>query len=149
MYAGNHKVTDAFDAYSDERLYLSKRDLNTIALLYRIAPTITNTRGWYYENLYYAPLILGNDDEILKKKLEEYQSYVDKYPNYCGGYINIATVYSSMGNHKKAQEALNKAFDLATNDDERYLIHYNRAVLYFNNQDYKAKIKLCKRSQSV
>lgn len=147
MYAGNHKVTDAFDAYSDERLYLSKRDLNTIALLYRIAPTITNTRGWYYENLYYAPLILGNDDEILKKKLEEYQSYVDKYPNYCSGYINIATVYSSMGNHKKAQEALNKAFDLATNDDERYLIHYNRAVLYFNNQDYKAALSCAKEAK--
>ncbi len=147
MYAGNHKVTGVFDAYSDERFNLSKRDLNTVTLLYRIAPTITNTRGWYYENLYYAPLILGNDDEVLKKKLDEYQNYIDKYPNYCSGYINIATVYSSMGNHKKAQESLDKAFDLATNDDERYLIHYNRAVLYYNNQDYKAALSCAKEAK--
>ena len=146
MYANNHKVSNVFDPYSNNIFYLSKRDLNTIKLLYRIAPTITNTKGWYFENLYYAPLILGNDEEILKKKLDEYQRYIDQYPNYCSGYINIATVYSSMGNHKKAQEALDKAFDLATNDNERYLIHYNRAVLYYNNQDFNSALNSAKEA---
>ena len=51
-----------------------------------------------------------------------------------------------MGNHKKAQEALDKAFDLATNDNERYLIHYNRAVLYYNNQDFNSALNSAKEA---
>ena len=85
----------------------------------------------------------------LKKKLEEYQQYVDKYPNYSGGYINLATVYSSMGNNKKAQQALDKAFELATNDSERYLIFYNRAVMYYNNQDFKSALECARKAQKI
>lgn len=149
MYANNHKVANVFDPYSNNIFYLSKRDLNTIKLLYRIAPTITNTKGWYFENLYYAPLILGNDEEILKKKLDEYQRYIDQYPNYCGGYINIATVYYSMGKNKKAQEALDTAETLATNADDRYLINYNRAVLYYHNQDYNSALNSAKEALAL
>ena len=149
MYASHHKVSAVFEPYSKDIFYLSRRDLNTLALLYRLAPSITNSKGWFYENLYYPPLILGNDEEILKKKLEEYQQYINKYPNYCGGYINIATVYSSMGNNKKAQNALDKAFEFATNDNEKYLIHYNRAVMYFNNQDFNAALNCAKDAQAI
>ena len=117
MYGNNNAVTKFASIFEDETAFLSKRDLNTITLLYRLAPTITNSKGWYYENLYYPPLILGNEEEILKKKLDEYQNYIDQYPNYCGGYINIATVYSTMGNNKKAQESLDRAEELSTNQD--------------------------------
>lgn len=149
MYASNHKLVDVFAPYSHNILYLSKRDLNTLALLYRLAPTITNSKGWYFENLYYPPLILGNEDEILQKKLEEYQSYIDRFPNFSGGYINIATVYSSMGNNKKAQEALDRAYQFAANDDDRYLIYYNRAVLYYNNQDYVSSLDNAKKALEI
>lgn len=149
MYASNHKVSNIFAPYSDDIFYLSKRDLNTLALLYRLAPSITNSKGWYYENLYYPPLILGNEEEVLKKKLDEYQRYIDQYPNYCAGYINIATVYSSMGNNKKAQNALDKAMQLATNNDEKYLIHYNRAIMYYNNQDFKSALNCAKDALAI
>ena len=149
MYSANHKSTGEFSLYDQHILYLSKRDLNTIALLYRLAPTITNSKGWYFENLYYPPLILGNDEEILKKKLDEFQAYINKMPNYSGGYINIATVYSSMGENKKAQESLDRAFQLATNDDERYLIYYNRAVLYYNTQDYNTAMENAKKAAQI
>lgn len=149
MYASNHKISGVFSPYSHNIIYLSKRDLNTLALLYRLAPSITNSKGWFYENLYYPPLILGNDEEILKKKLDEYQKYIDKYPNYSGGYINIATVYSSMGNNKKAQYALDKASEFATNDNEKYLINYNRAVMYYNNQDFESALNCAKDALKI
>lgn len=149
MYASNHKVSGVFTPYSNNIFYLSKRDLNTLALLYRLAPSITNSKGWFYENLYYPPLILGNDEEILKKKLNEYQKYIDKYPNYSGGYINIATVYSSMGNHKKAQESLDKAYKLSTNDNEKYLIYYDRAVMYYNNQDFESALNCAQKAREI
>lgn len=149
MYSNNHKVSGVFSPYSNNIFRLSKRDLNTLALLYRLAPSITNSKGWFYENLYYPPLILGNEEEILKKKLDEYQKYIEKYPNYSGGYINIATVYSSMGNNKKAQMALDKAFELATNDNEKYLIFYNRAIMYYNNQDFESALNCAKDAQKI
>ena len=150
MYGNNNRISQFASSFDGEsRNYLSKRDLNTIALLYRIAPTVSNSKGWYIENLYYAPLIIGNEDEILKKKLAEYEKYIEQYPNYCGGYINIASVYSSMGNNKKAQNSLDKAEELATNNDERYLINYNRAVLYFNSQDYTSALASAKKAQAI
>ena len=149
MYGNNNAVTKFASIFEDETAFLSKRDLNTITLLYRLAPTITNSKGWYYENLYYPPLILGNEEEILKKKLDEYQNYIDQYPNYCGGYINIATVYSTMGNNKKAQESLDRAEELSTNQDEKYLINYNKAVLYYNNQDFQSALEMAHKAQSI
>lgn len=149
MYSSNNKTAGSYSPYSNNIFYLSKRDLNTMALLYRLAPSITNSKGWFYENLYYPPLILGNNEEILKKKLEEYQKYIDRYPNYSGGYINIATVYSSMGNNKKAQIALDKAFELSTNDNEKYLIYYNRAVMYYNNQDFDSALSCAKQALAI
>lgn len=149
MYGNHNSVTHFSMPGEEEKVYLTKRDLNTVALLYRLAPTITNTKGWYYENLYYPPLILGEEEEILKNKLEEYKSYIDNYPDYCGGYINIASVYSSMGDNKNAQQALDQAEVLATNDDEKYLINYNRAILYYNNQDYKSALNSASKAQSI
>jgi len=149
MYASKNRTFGSYSPYSNNIFYLSKRDLNTLALLYRLAPSITNSKGWFYENLYYPPLILGNDEEILKKKLDEYQKYIDNYPNYSGSYINIATVYSSMGNNKKAQMALDRAFELATNDNEKYLIYYNRAIMYYNNQDFNSALNCAKQALAI
>ena len=148
MYSNNHEQYSNA-SYNNGRLSLTMRDLNTLALLYRLAPTITNMRGWYNENLYYAPLILGNEDEILEKKLAEYKKYVEQYPNYCGGYINMAAVYSSMGNNKLAKDSLTKAEFLATNDDEKYLIHYNKSILYYNNQDFNSALESAKDAQRI
>ncbi len=147
MYASNHKVSDYNMASSVRRL--SMRDLNTVALLYKLAPTITNMKGWYHSNLYYPPLIIGNEDEVLQKKLEEYQKYVNDFPNYCGGYINIATVYSSMGNNKLAMDNLDTAESYATNNDERYLIKYNKAVLYYNSQNFKTALEFAQDAKNI
>ena len=68
---------------------LSLRDLRTLALLYRIKPTITNSKKLHSEQFYYAPLILGNDDIRLQKKLNEFKDYIHKYPQIASGYINL------------------------------------------------------------
>ena len=54
-----------------------------------------------------------------------------------------------MGNNKKAQNALDKANELATNNDEKYLINYNRAILYYNNQDFKSALNSAKEALAI
>ncbi|MDE6138020.1 MAG: matrixin family metalloprotease, partial [Candidatus Gastranaerophilales bacterium] len=64
---------------------LSKRDLQTLILLYRLKPTISNVKPLESENFYYPQLILGSDDARLKIKLEEYLSYIKEYPEMAAG----------------------------------------------------------------
>ena len=129
----NLKTSSGF--YKSSEYSLTKRDLNTLALLYRLKPTISDTPNLQSENFYYPPLIIGNNDLLLQKKLSEYLKYIKDYPNMASGYINISAVYSEMGNFDLALSALNKAETLSTTEDERYLTYYNRAILYFNIQE--------------
>jgi len=127
----------------------SMNDLRTLALLYRIKPTISNTKDLQSENFYYAPLILGNNDVRLQKKLKEYEKYIQQYPNLASGYINIAGVYTYLGDYKSAQGALNKAEPLAANNDEKYIIKYNTAVICFNQQDYAGALEFANKAKAV
>jgi tetratricopeptide (TPR) repeat protein len=111
-------------------------DLNTLVLLYRLEPTISNTKNLKSENFYYPPLILGNDNVRILKKLEEIKRYIKEYPTMPAGYINIASVYADLAEFDVALSMLDKAETLAQTTDEKYLIQYNRAIIYFNKQNY-------------
>ena len=92
MYASNDNSKNIYALYRSDFQYLTSRDLKTLALLYRLEPTISNVKGLHSENFYYPPLIMGSEDARLFKKLEEYQKYIQKYPNFAAGYINIASI---------------------------------------------------------
>ena len=134
---------------------LSMRDLRTLALLYRIEPTISNTKNLHSEHFYYAPLILGSDDVRLQKKLQEYSQYVKQYPNIAAGYINLASVYADLGDFDSSLSNLDLAEKIATNNDELFMINYNKAVVHFNKQSYNEalgyanKSKLINNTQSI
>ena len=42
-----------------------------------------------------------------------------------------------MGDKEKGLSYLKKAESLASSDDEKYMMYYNRSVIYFNSQDYR------------
>jgi len=128
---------------------LSSRDLRTMVLLYRIEPTITNTKNLHDETFYYAPLVIGEDDVRLQKKLEEYQKYIEDYPNMAAGYINSSSVYADLGDFDSALNSLNIAENVMNGNDERYLVYFNKAVVYFNKQNYTKSLEFAKKAQSV
>lgn len=132
MYSNNHEIFDVFESSRPQTMNFSIRDLKTIALLYKINPTITNSTIINIDQYLYAPLILGADEELLKSKLAEFEKYIRNYPNFSGGYINISSIYSEMGEYDKALSSLNRAMELASNDDERFLVEHNRAMIYYN-----------------
>ena len=131
------------------RQSLSMRDLNTLVLLYRLEPSISNVKNLKSENFYYAPLILGDNDQILQKKLLEFKKYINMYPEMASGYINIASVYSDMGDFDSVISSLNQAERLAKNADETYMIAYNRSVVYYNMQQYDEALKFAKVAKSI
>lgn len=135
--------------FRSENHYLSARDLKTLVLLYRLEPTITNTKNLKSETFYYAPLILGSEDARLRKKLLEFEKYTRDYPNFASGYINLASVYSDMSDFDSALEKLNIAEHFAKTSDEKYLIFYNRAVIYYNLQQQEQALQYAMQAKSI
>lgn len=149
MFSLKEDPNSLYALYRSADQSLSMRDLRTLVLLYRIEPTISNVLNLHSENFYYAPLILGNENVMLQRKLQEYKKYITNYPNLAAGYINIASVYGDLGDYKSALEALDVAEKLANNDDDLYLVMYNRSIIYFNSQDYNTAIEFANKAKSI
>lgn len=128
---------------------LNARDINTLILLYRIEPTISNTPNLSSETFYYAPLIIGEDDERIQKKIQEYSDYISRYPNISSGYINLASAYADSGDFDKALSTLNKGSMYVQSNDERFLIEYNKAAIYFNQQKYSLALEAANNAKSI
>ena len=137
------------DYFKSENNILSKRDLNTLVLLYHLKPTISDTKNLQSESFYYPQLVIGNDDERLMKKLKELTDYINNYPNLSAGYINISAIYSELGDFEKANNNLNKALTYSKTNDEKYLIYYNKAILQFNQQNSKQALEYAQKAQKL
>lgn len=132
-------------------MYLTSNDINTIKLLYKLVPDITNVPQSEINTsgMFYAPIILGNANLISTRKLIEAQNYVEKAPNISGGYIDLGIAYAELGKISEAIEALNKAEELATTDNERAIAYYNLAVVSMNNKKYKDAFKYAEISKNI
>lgn len=149
MYSSNENNMNMYALYRSDFQYLSLRDLRTLALLYRLEPTISNVKNLDKSHLYYSPLILGSNDARLRQKILELKKYIETYPNLASGYINIATVYADSGNFNDALKALNVAFGLTKSVDEEYLVAYNRAIVYYNMQNYDKAMEFAQQANSI
>jgi tetratricopeptide (TPR) repeat protein len=125
-----------YKPYRSSFQYISSKDINTIKLLYKLIPTITNTENLSTKGLIYAPIVLGTSKDISLRKLREAQNYIKQAPNLSNGYIDLAIALSELDRHKEAIKALNKALELSQTDTEKYLIFYNLASIYFNIQNF-------------
>lgn len=145
-------------SYSDDIMYLSKEvdvvkedsiqeptlsDINTVKLLYKIKPDITNTNQIVSE--YIPHLVLGNDEEVTSAKISEAREYIEKAPKLPAGYIDLAEGYVAIQNYPKAIKCLERALILADTIEIKGMIYYNLAVAnYYNDspnlaEDYLRK----------
>ena len=147
MYSEKDNDSNYFPSLTTQ--HLSRRDLNTLVLLYRIEPTITNTPNLTSETFYYAPLIIGEEDERVQQKITEYTNYIRKYPNLASGYINLASSYADYGDFEKAMNLLIKGSAYAKSNDEKFLIEYNKAAVYFNQQKYAEALNAANNAKSI
>lgn len=149
MYAMKDGDLDVYNFLRTEDQQLTMRDLKTLVLLYRIEPTISNVKNLHSKNFYYAPLIMGSDEVRLQKKLDEFKKYIADYPQAASGYINLASVYADLGDYNSALEYLAKGELVSRTNDERYLIDYDRAIIYFNQQDYNKALECAQKAQAI
>lgn len=152
MYMSSRETQDKiFTRFRSSFQYLSAKDLNTLRLLYNMTPTITDTplKEIDSEGLIYSPVVLGSAEEMGNQKLKEAENYIKNAPELPGGYIDLAVAYAQLGKLRKATENLDTALQLARTDQDRYVIYYNYAVVYLNNNKPDSALKYAQTAQRI
>ena len=145
---------NSFNPFESDFQLLSSNDLNTLNLLYRLVPDITNTplSKFNTSHQFFAPIIMGSDKQINSRKMIEARNYIKSAPDLPNGYIDMALVYAEEKQYNNAIETLNKALSLCSNDSEKFVIYYNFAVIYMNIKDTQNALKyanLAKQTNST
>ena len=150
MYMTNQS-SNFYVPYKSSFQYLSSKDINTINLLYKLIPDITNTslKQFDTKRLIYAPIILGNSKNISSRKLQEAKNYIKNAPDISGGYIDLGIAYAELDKPKQAINAMNKALELAKSDNDKYMAKYNLAALYMNNGKLDQALKYAQEAQNI
>lgn len=154
MYTTQKDKNTIFSQYHSDLNTLSGRDINTIKLLYRLEPTVTDKIS-DNSNLIYAPIILGDRDNILDKKIIEAQHYIQASPTIATGYIDLSSAYLQKGNPKAAEDTLLQGLRHAKSDDETYIIYYNLSIVactskqFSKAQNYLNKARQIKNSSEL
>lgn len=140
-----------YSPYRSSFQYLSSKDINTIKLLYRLIPDITNTplKQMDTKGLIYAPIVLGSSEDISSRKLEEAKNYIKNAPDIAGGYIDLGIAYAELNKTNEALKAMNKALELAKSDNEKYMANYNLAALNMNNGKLDKALIYAKEAQNI
>jgi len=143
--------SSVFSRYRSDFQYISLQDISTLKLLYNIIPTITNTPldEINTTNLIYPPIIFGNSKEMSSQKLKEAENYVRQAPNVPNGYIDMAIAYDELGKLDKAFDALEKAFNLSKTDNDKYIVLYNFAVMYLNNDNPETALGYAEQAKTI
>lgn len=138
-----------YAAHRSDFQFLSGNDINTVTLLYKLIPTITDVPVETIDTagLIYAPIVLGSEQDMTKRKLKEAENYIKSAPDLSGGYVDLAIVYAEMEKYPLAIKSLAKALERAKSPNERYIAYYNLAVIYLNVQKPDKALEYAKEAQ--
>lgn len=116
---------------------ISQADVNTLILLYALAPDISNyDEDMMYSDFVYAPIVMGNIIDVAADKIAEAKAYIRNAPHLSYGYIDLASSYYSLNQYHDALMFLNTALDKARTNAEKVNIYYNYAAVYLKLQNY-------------
>lgn len=118
---------------------LSQADINTLSLLYKLVPDITNTplNEFNTDHQFYPHIVLGSEEQITSQKILEAQNYIQQAPDLPNGYIDLAAAYEDLKKYDKALDALEQAAQNCSNDAEKFMVYYNTAVIYEGMKDWQ------------
>lgn len=152
MFMSNEENQDSiYTRFRSSFQYISSKDINTITLLYNLAPDISNVplSRIKKDKLIYPPIILGSTEDMNNNKLKEAQNYVKKAPELPGGYIDMGIAYAQLDKKNKAIESLNKALILSKTNEEKYIVYYNLAVVEMNIGSLSKALEYAKQAQQI
>ena len=145
MYMSGSFYTPANTSFQ----YLSSKDINTIKLLYKLIPDITNNPNLDTKGLIYAPVVLGTSEQISKRKLEEAKNYIKNAPELAGGYIDLGIAYSELNKNEEAIKAMETAYKLSKTDEEKFMSLFNLAIIHLADKNTNKALEYAQQAQSI
>ena len=124
-----YMINDYAYSNKEKKSVLTEADINTIKLLYKLKPDVTNSNE--IRGKYLPEIVLGEDDDIVNAKLEEAKNYIKNIPTAVAGYIDLAESYVATKEYPRAIRALEHALQIADTDDVFEMLYFNLALTYF------------------
>jgi len=155
MYMSNENYDTLYSQHRSSFQYISSRDVNTIRLLYKLAPAITNASNIKTKNLIYPPIILGTNKQISQRKLAEAKNYIKKAPELPNGYIDLGIAYAELDKSNDAINAFKKALELSNNNNDRYICLFNLSAIHMHlgklkkAKEYAEKAKIISDTDEI
>lgn len=152
MYMSNEEQQNSiYTRFRSSFQYISSKDINTVTLLYNLAPDISNVPASRIkkDKLIYPPIILGTFEDMQMDKLKEAENYIKKAPQLSGGYIDLGIAYAELNKKQKSIKALSKALELSKTPDEKFIAYYNLAVVKMNSGNLTAALEYAKQAQQI
>lgn len=143
MYMETNQDNSYFNQFRSDFQSISQVDLNTLNLLYKLVPDVSNTPMSEFDTRgqFFPHIILGSDEQITSQKIVEAQNYIQQAPELPNGYIDLAAAYLELKQYNKALDSLDQALQYCSNDAEKFMVYYNFAVIYMNLKDWQNCLK--------
>lgn len=130
---------------------VSTRDLNTLKLLYDIAPDLTDKiikeDDFNYE--IYSPILLGARKTVNLGAYDNAVNYLKKAPKSVNGWLDLASVYFDAMEYEKALRSVKRGIKYASTNLDLYLCYYNQAILYNELGDFELALENIKKAKNV
>lgn len=123
---------------------LSKSDVNTIKLLYDIKPDLTYGKAEYS---IHPKLIFRSLDDINETKIQEANNYIKQAPSLPNGYIDLAQTAMYAKDYDKAKNCLKQAIKYANDNNTKFIIYYNFAVICYETGDMNKALFYAQEAQ--
>ena len=132
--------------YHEDKTFkeLSEKDVNTMKLLYDIKPHITKGKGEYK---IHPQIVLGTENDINNNKLTEAKNYIKHAPKLPNGYIDLAQNSMFAKDYESAKDALKKAIKYANDDNTKFIIYYDYAVICYETGDMNKALFYADKAQ--
>lgn len=138
---------DESGVVEDARAELSTADINTMKLLYKIKPDITNVVD---KNSEYLPfLVLGDSEDVTNAKIREATFYIKRNPKIPNGYMDLAEAYASINEYTKAIKCLEKGLEFALTDSIREMMYYNISICNYYLENYVLAEEYMKKAMDI
>lgn len=123
---------------------LSPSDINTMKLLYEIKPDITSGKTDFS---IHPKIIFGDAEDINKTKISEAENYIKQAPSLPNGYIDLAQTAIFAKDYDKAKNCLKQAIKYANDNNTKFIIYYNFAVICYETGDMNKALFYAQKAQ--
>ncbi len=155
---GHSKYISDVMFYSADKLYgdegqkhISQRDINTLRLLYSLAPDITNQNSSVvsYERFFYAPIFFGDISRSKAYNIDRAMKNLRENPDDTSNWLELASRYSTDKQYEKSNEILSQALFVARDPQTVSVIYYNMASNYLYLSKNQEALQLAYKAQQL